>query len=108
MTIYANDAYTYDSYTYDTHLSTPYSATNFKFIIVECMPSKADNDGLNTISLIRKMGFKGRIIATTHDEDDIMGLLVNPTTADCFVRYPISVREITKMLAEDGVAEVHR
>ncbi|KAJ1408266.1 hypothetical protein B484DRAFT_200045 [Ochromonadaceae sp. CCMP2298] len=84
-----------------------HSPRNFQFVIVECMPDKPDNDGLQTLALIRAMGFRGRLIATTHCQEDISTQLVNCRAADCLVRYPISIREITKMLAED-VEEVHK
>lgn len=79
------------------------SGNNFDYIFVEIQD---DNGGLELIKDIRRQGFRGRLIAVNYTQQDA-AVLVNADAADAQVKFPIPVRDITKILSTDGFEEVH-
>eukprot|EP01032_Pedospumella_encystans_P009513 gene9513-11190_t len=77
--------------------------SNFDYIFIETSP---DNEGLEVIKDIRRQGFHGRIIAVNYSQQDF-STLVCPAAADAQVRFPIPVRDITKILSTDAFEEVN-
>jgi hypothetical protein len=77
--------------------------SNFDYLFIDTSP---DNEGLELIKDIRRQGFHGRIIAVNYSIPDV-SLLLAPGAADAQVRFPIPVRDITKILSTDAFEEVH-
>ena len=75
---------------------------NFDYIFIEVT---AENNGVETIKAIRAAGYKGRLIAVNYSLPD-SSALVGPDAADCQVRFPVPVRDITKILSTDAFEEV--
>ena len=76
---------------------------NFDYVFIQ---TTTENKGLEVIQELRKKGFKGKLIAVNYDQMDV-DLLVNETSAHCQVKFPIPVRDVTKILSVDAFEEVH-
>lgn len=79
------------------------ASSNFDYIFIEVQD---DNVGLELIKDIRRQGFSGRLIAVNYTQQD-NAVLVHPEAADAQLKFPIPVRDITKILSTDGFEEVH-
>jgi CheY-like chemotaxis protein len=82
-----------------------YSVTsNFDYIFVEVRP---ENKGMETIREIRRLGFHGKIIAVNYGPQEAQEI-VNADAADAQVKFPIPVRDVTKILSTDDFEDVQK
>ena len=75
---------------------------NFDFIFIEVKPN---NNGLEIIKEIKKLGYNGRIIAVNYSNYEITEL-VSTDSADAQIKFPIPVRELTKILSSDCFEDI--
>lgn len=78
------------------------SSNNFDYIFIEVNP---ENKGLETIKEIRRLGFHGRLIAVNYGSQDV-NEIVNPDAADAQVKFPVPVRDMSKILSTDSFEDV--
>lgn len=78
------------------------ASNNFDYVFIEVRP---DNNGLETIKEIRRLGYSGRLIAVNYGAQETSEL-ANPDAADAVVSFPVPVRDLSKILSTDSFEEV--